>query len=34
MLGFAIFALAYSLSLAWLFSGGIDYIDELIRRTK
>jgi hypothetical protein len=34
MLGFAIFAFAYSLSMAWLFSGGLDYIVEYMKKLK
>lgn len=34
MLAFAIIAIAYSVSMAWLFLGGLDYIVEYIKRTK
>jgi len=34
MLAFAIIVIAYSVSMAWLFCGGMDYIEEFMRRTK
>lgn len=34
MIGFAIFAVAYSISMAWLFNGGFDYIVEYMKKLK
>lgn len=34
MLALILIICAYSLSMAWLFLGGLDYIVEYIKRTK